>query len=80
MPEWSLSDIPGSVVLRAQEDADFALRLLHPESRQEALSHPDLDLSDEQMQEISPILDQIAELSFHDAVEMLWRQGGITMK
>lgn len=80
MPEWSLSDIPGSVVLRAQEDTEFALRLLHRDSREEALSDPDLDLSDEQLRELSPILDEIASMSFQDAIQMLSDQGGVTIK
>lgn len=80
MPEWSLSDIPGSVVLRAQEDTDFALRLLHRDSREEALGDPDLGLSDEQLRELSPILDEIASMSFQDAIQMLRDQGGVSMK
>jgi hypothetical protein len=80
MPEWSLSDIPGSVVLKAQEDTDFALRLLHRDTREEALSDPDLGLSGEQLRELSPILDEIAELSFQDAIQMLRDQGGVSIK
>jgi hypothetical protein len=79
MPEWSLSDIPGSIVYRAQQDADFALRLLHQESREEALSEPGLDLSDEQLRELSPVLDEIAQLSFQDAIQMLREQGGVVL-
>lgn len=79
MPQWSLSDIPGSVVLRAQEDTDFALRLLHRDSRAEALIGADLDLSDEQLRELSPILDEIARMSFQEAIEML-KDLHVTMK
>jgi hypothetical protein len=78
MPEWSLSDIPGSVVFRAQQDMDFAFRLLNAESRDEALSDPDLDLTDEQLRELSSRLAEIARMSFLDAIRMLRDQGGIT--
>ena len=77
MPEWSLSDIPGSVVLRAQQDTDFALRLLHRDSREEALS--ELDLTEEQLRDLSPILDEIANLSFQDAIQMIRDQGGVSL-
>jgi hypothetical protein len=80
MPDWSLSDIPGSVVLRAQEDTDFALRLLHRDSREEALSDPALDLSDDQLRDLSPILDEIANLSFQEAIQMIRDQGGVSIK
>ncbi len=80
MPQWGLSDIPASVVLRAQEDTEFALRLLHRDTRDEALSDPGLGLSDEQRHKLSSILDEIARMSFHDAIQMLRDQGGVTMK
>jgi hypothetical protein len=79
MPEWSLSDIPGSVVLRAQQDADFAVRLLHRESRRDALGDDDLGLTDEQQRELFPILDEIAQLSFRDAIRMLRDQGSVVL-
>jgi hypothetical protein len=80
MPDWSLSDIPGSLVLRAQEDTDFALRLLHRDSREEALSDPALDLSDDQLRVLTPILDEIANLSFQEAIQMIRDQGGVSIK
>jgi hypothetical protein len=80
MPDWSLSDIPGSLVLRAQEDTDFALRLLHRDSREEALSDPALDLSDDQLRALTPILDEIANLSFQEAIQMIRDQGGVSIK
>jgi hypothetical protein len=79
MPEWSLSDIPGSLVYRAQQDTDFALSLLHRGSREAALRDADLGLSDEQLGELSRILDEIASLSFQDAIQMLRDQGGVTI-
>lgn len=78
MPEWSLSDIPGSVVLRAQEDTNFAVRLLHQDTRAAALT--EAGLTDEQRSALSPILDEIASMSFQDAIQMLRDEGGVTIK
>ncbi len=79
MPQWSLSDIPGSVVLRAQQDADFVVRLLHRDSRGEALAEDDLGLTDEQQRQLSPLLDEIAQMSFRDAIQMLRDQGAVVL-
>jgi hypothetical protein len=78
MPEINLSAIPGSVVLRAQEDPDFALQLLNADSREDALSG--LGLSDEQLRELRPILDEVAQMSFQDAIRQLRDQVGVSMK
>jgi hypothetical protein len=78
MPEIDLSAIPGSVVLRAQEDPDFALQLLNADSREDALS--DLGLSREQLRELRPILDEVAQMSFQDAIQQLRDQVGVSMK
>jgi hypothetical protein len=75
MPDWNLSDIPGSVVTKAQQDMDFALRLLHRDTREEALNDPALDLTDEQRQELYSLLDDIAGMSFQDAIQRLRDQG-----
>lgn len=77
MPEINLSAIPGSVVLRAQEDPDFALQLLDTASRQEALSG--LGLSEEQLQDLLPILDDVAQLSFQEAIQQLRDQVGVSI-
>ena len=78
MPEINLSAIPGSVVLRAQEDPDFALQLLNADSREDALSG--LGLSDEQLRELRLILDEVARMSFQDAIQQLLDQVGVSMK
>jgi hypothetical protein len=78
MPEIDLSAIPGSVVLRAQEDPDFALQLLNADSREDALN--DLGLSREQLRELRPILDEVAQMSFQDAIQQLRDQVGVSMK
>jgi hypothetical protein len=77
VPEINLSAIPGSVVLRAQEDPDFALQLLDTASRQEALSG--LGLSEEQLQDLLPILDDVAQLSFQEAIQQLRDQVGVSI-
>jgi hypothetical protein len=77
VPEINLSAIPGSVVLKAQQDPDFALRLLDTASRQEALSG--LGLSDEQLQDLLPILDDVAQLSFQEAIQQLRDQVGVSI-
>jgi hypothetical protein len=77
VPEINLSAIPGSVVLKAQEDPDFALRLLDTARRQEALTG--LGLSEEQLQDLLPILDDVAQLSFQEAIQQLRDQVGVSI-
>jgi hypothetical protein len=79
MPDWNLSDIPGSVVTKAQQDMDFALRLLHRDTREDALNDPALDLTDEQRQELYSLLDDIASMSFEDAIQRLRDLGTTTL-
>jgi hypothetical protein len=79
MPDWSLSDIPGSVVTKAQQDLDFALKLLHQDTRADALNEPDLDLTAEQRSELSSILDDIANMSFEQAIQRLRDLGNTTL-
>lgn len=78
MPNFNLSDIPWSVVLKAQEDPDFALRLLDTASREEALSG--LGLSEEQLGDLRPILDEVARMSFQEAIQTLRDQAGVSIK
>jgi hypothetical protein len=78
MPDFNLSDIPWSVVLKAQEDPDFALRLLDTASREEALSG--LGLSEEQLGDLRPILDEVARMSFQEAIQTLRDQAGVSIK
>jgi len=77
MPDWSLSDIPDSVVHAAQEDTNFALKLLDTGMRVDALRG--LDLSDEQIAELLPILDDVAGLSFQAAIQKLRDNGVVTI-
>jgi hypothetical protein len=71
-----LADIPGSVVIRAQHDMDFATRLLHRDTRDDALSDPSLRLTEDQRTELSSRLDDIADMSFQDAMERI-RDAGV---
>jgi hypothetical protein len=76
MPEeWNLNSIPSELVVRAQQDADFALRLLNRETRDAALDEAQLGLPDDQRNELSEILDEIASMSFQDAIRRLREQG-----
>jgi hypothetical protein len=77
MGDGYLSGIPGELVVRAQQDTDFALRLLHRESREDAIREAGLDLADEQVSQLHESLDQIANLSFQEALEAL-RDVGVT--
>lgn len=79
MPDWNLSDIPGSVVTKAEQDLDFALRLLDPARREEALNDPSLNLTDEQRRELSPLLNEIANMSFQEAIQRLRAVGNTTL-
>jgi hypothetical protein len=63
-----LADIPGSVVVRAQHDMEFATRLLHQDTREEALNDPALRLTEDERRELSSRLDEIAAMSFQDAM------------
>jgi hypothetical protein len=78
VPDINLSAIPGSVVLKAQEDPDFALQLLDTATREDALR--DLGLSDEQIQDLVPILDEVAKLSLQEAIQQLRDKVGVSIK
>lgn len=74
--EPSLDDIPASVVLRAQNDMDFATRLLHRDTREEALREPALQLTDDERSDLSARLDDIANMSLQDAMVRI-RDAGV---
>jgi hypothetical protein len=75
MTEGYLAAIPGELVVRAQQDMDFALRLLHQESRDDAVSEAGIELTDEQKNTLYVSLDKIANMSFQDALESLRHDG-----
>jgi hypothetical protein len=74
--ERHLADIPGSVVVRAQQDMDFATRLLHRDTRDDALNDPSLGLTEDERSDLSGRLDDIAAMSFQDAMERI-RDAGV---
>ena len=77
MGDGYLSDIPGELVVRAQQDMDFALKLLNRDTRMDAVSDAGLELSEEQMGTLHASLDQIAGMSFQDALQTL-KDVGVT--
>jgi hypothetical protein len=70
-----LADIPGALVIRAQQDLDFAVRLLHRDSRQAAIDELKLGLTDDELNELHERLDAIANMSFQEAVRLLRAAG-----
>ena len=74
--EQDLSDIPGAVVVRAQHDMEFAVRLLHRDTRDDALNDPRLRLTEDERRDLSARLDDIASMSFTEAMERI-RDAGV---
>jgi hypothetical protein len=73
--DGQIPGIPQELVERAQNDTDYALRLLNRESREGALREAGLDLSGDERIQLDRRLDEIANLSFQDALEQLGRFG-----
>jgi hypothetical protein len=71
-----LAAIPGAVVVRAQDDLEFALRLLHRDTRADALNELELGLTEEEQRELYARLDEIAGMSFETAIGKL-RDAGV---
>ena len=74
-----LTDIPAELVVRAQQDLDYALRLLHRDTRAAAIREAGLDLTTEEQNSLNYSLDQIAQMSFQDVLEALRKVGVINM-
>jgi hypothetical protein len=70
-----LADIPGALVVRSQQDIAFAVKLLHRDTREEALREAELDLTEEERSQLDSRLDEIARLSFQDAIGALGNEG-----
>jgi hypothetical protein len=75
--EDPLAAIPGALVVRAQDDLEFALRLLHRDTRDDALYELDLGLTEEEHGALSARIDEVAGMSFQTAIEKL-RDAGVT--
>jgi hypothetical protein len=72
-----LADIPSELVVRAQQNMDYALRLLDRERRQEAIDEADLSLTGEQLTRLNAALDYIARMSFEQVLQAL-KDVGVT--
>lgn len=70
-----LSGIPGALVVRSQQDIAFAVRLLNRDTRDEALGEAELSLTEDERTELDARLDEIASLSFQDAISALGNEG-----
>jgi hypothetical protein len=66
-----LANIPGSVVMRVQQDTNFAVRLLNRDTRYGALAEAGVELTDE----LDRTLDEIAQMSFEAAIQTLRDEG-----
>jgi hypothetical protein len=73
--DGSSANIPTALVCQAQEDMNFALRLLHRESREEALREVGLDLTDDQRSTLYTRLDEVANMSLQEALEKTRDEG-----
>jgi hypothetical protein len=66
-----LADIPGELVVRAQQNMEFALRLLDQARRQEAINEAGLSLTEDQLTKLNVALDHIASMSFQEVLQAL---------
>jgi hypothetical protein len=69
-----LVEIPGALVVRAQQDLDFAVRLLDRDTRDDALREAGLEKG--LREAVSQRLDEVAQMSFQDALRNL-RYAGV---
>jgi hypothetical protein len=79
MEDGYLSDIPAELVVRAQQDTDFAVRLLNRETREYALGEAGLDLTEDELGRLHAALDYIARMSFQDVLQALKNVGATNM-
>ena len=75
MEDGYLSDIPAELVVRAQQDMNFALRLLNQATREDALREAGLELADDELGKLHAALDYIASMSFQDVLQALKNVG-----
>jgi hypothetical protein len=72
-----LADIPSELVVRAQQNMEYALRLLDRERRPDAIDEAELSLTDEQLAKLHAALDAIASMSFQEVLQAL-KDVGVT--
>ena len=72
-----LADIQSELVVRAQQDLDFALKLLYQANREDAINEAGVSLTADELEKLHASLDQIAGLSFQEALQAL-KDVGVT--
>jgi hypothetical protein len=72
---FAFANFPPALVSRAQQDVNFALRLLNRATRDRAIREAGLELTDEQRRELFARLDEVASLSFQEALKKLRDEG-----
>ena len=77
MDDGYLADIPSELVVRAQQDLDFALKLLYQANREDAINEAGVSLTADELEKLHASLDQIAGLSFQEALQAL-KDVGVT--
>ena len=77
MDDGYLADIPSELVVRAQQNMEFALKLLYRASREEAIGEAGVSLTDDELGKLHAALDQIAGMSFQEALQAL-KDVGVT--
>ena len=79
MDDGYLSDIPAELVIRAQQDTDFAFRLLNRDTRDAALGEAGLGITGDELGKLHEALDYIASMSFQDVLQALKNAGATNM-
>jgi hypothetical protein len=77
MDDGYLADIPSELVVRAQQNMEFALKLLYRASREEAIREAGVSLTEDELGKLHTALDQIAAMSFQEALQAL-KDVGVT--
>jgi len=79
MEDGYLNDIPAELVIRAQQDTDFAFRLLNRDTRDAALSEAGLGLTGDELGKLHEALDYVASMSFQNVLQALKNVGATNM-
>ena len=79
MEEGYLNDIPAELVIRAQQDTDFAFRLLNRDTREAALGEARLGLAEDELGRLHEALDYVASMSFQNVLQALKNVGATNM-
>jgi hypothetical protein len=77
MDDGYLADIPSELVVRAQQNMEFALKLLYRANREEAIREAGVSLTDDELDKLHAALDHIAGMSFQEALQAL-KDVGVT--